>query len=265
MCDAIVEHYMPRGAGDELPASDLGVVVGIADRIDTITGCFAVGLAPTGSADPYGLRRAALGILRLLVDRQWSVNLTGLISRATQQLQGVVEVPKGLEGQVAEFLRVRFRGLLADIMKLPLDCVEAALAVGFSNPRDTRDRAEAMARLRERPDFETLAVAFKRVANILKDDVAPEGPNPSGFVEDDERSLWQAFTQIRDRVDSCLDESDYNGALQVLAELRGPVDRFFDAVLVMDNDEAVRSNRLAMLGRINDTFNRIADFRQLAV
>lgn len=265
VCTAIEEHYMPRGASDDLPTSAVAAVVGVADRLDTIVGCFAIGLVPTGSADPYGLRRAALGVLRLFSDQSWKVDLRVLVGRAAEQLEGTVPVSEKVIAQVLDFLKVRFRGLLTDSKSLPGDCVDAALAVGFADPRDAGARAEAVSDLRSRDDFEPLAAAFKRVANILKGQSPPGGPNPDAFVEDDERSLWKAYEGIRERVDSKLSGDDYAGALQVLVELKGPVDSFFDAVLVMDKDELIRDNRLAMLARINDTFTRIADFRQLAV
>jgi glycyl-tRNA synthetase beta chain len=260
---AIEEHYLPRGAGDDLPSADLGALIGLCDRLDTIVGGFAVGLAPTGSADAYGLRRAALGVLRILIDRGWSVGLPELLASAKAAYGDSVAINETVVAEVSEFLRVRMRGLLTE--SLPVDCVEAALAVGFAKPLDTQQRAQALAELRKRDDFEPLAAAFKRVANILKGQ-SPEGtPNPSVFVEADERALWEHFQAVQERVEGHLGQSDYGAALQVLSELRKPVDRFFDAVLVMDEDERVRANRLAMLGRINDTFIRIADFRQLAV
>jgi len=148
---------------------------------------------------------------------------------------------------------------------MPVDCIEAALAAGADDVPDARRRAEAVAQLRQRADFEPLAAAFKRVANILKDQDAMDGPDPEAFVEGDERALWSSFGEIEERARRHLDIGDYKAALQVLAELKAPVDRFFDAVLVMDKDEKVRNNRLALLGRINATFTQIADFRQLAV
>lgn len=266
VCLAISEHYLPRGAGDVLPTTDLGAVVGLADRIDTVVGCFAVGLAPSGSADPYGLRRAALGILAILLDRGWSVSLRALIATAAERL-GVaeVDVPEALRVEIATFFRTRLKGVLVDVHGLPADCVEAALNAGFDDVPDARARAEAVARLRTREDFEPLASGFKRVANILKGEAADGDPDSDRFAESEERALWDAFCVARNRVEALLGEGDYHGALQVLSELKGPVDQFFDAVLVMDKDESVRNNRLALLGRINATFTRIADFRQLTV
>jgi glycyl-tRNA synthetase beta chain len=268
VCAAIEDHYLPRGASDDLPGSDTGAVVGVADRLDTIAGCFCIGVVPTGSADPFGLRRAALGILRLFADREWTINLESLVLRAVGEVtkqQGIKVDADKVEAEILEFLRVRFRGLLTDGKALPGDCVDAALSIGFQDPRDARARAEAVSQLRSRDDFEPLAAAFKRVANILKGQSPQATPDPKAFVEDDERSLWSAFEGVRERVDGSLAKQDYVKALQILSELKGPVDKFFDAVLVMDKDERIRDNRLAMLGKINDTFTRIADFRQLAV
>lgn len=263
---AIAEHYLPRGAGDALPTSDVGAVVGLADRIDTVVGCFAVGLIPSGSADPYGLRRAALAIISILRDRDWPVRLDQLIDWAAVALaeRGKVILEAERRRAVLDFFRTRLRGVLVDT-GLPADCVDAALTAGFEDVPDVIARAGAVAELRKRPDFEPLATAFKRVANILKGAGAGADPDPGRFAEDAERALWAAFTDVRNRVDARLGEADYGQSLQILAELKEPVDRFFDAVLVMDENEGVRANRLALLGSINATFTRIADFRQLTV
>jgi glycyl-tRNA synthetase beta chain len=261
--EAILEHYLPRNAGDALPRTDVGAVLGIADRIDTLVGCFAVGLAPTGSADPYGLRRATLGILGILLDRGWSISLGHLVDLAAQALAGTVAVTGDHKAAVLGFLRTRLKGFLGE---LPADCVEAALTVGFDDVPDARARAQAVAVLRQREDFEPLGVAFKRVANILKGEAAAAGdPDPALFTADAERALWGAFGDIASQVERHLESGDYARALGVLAELKAPVDRFFDDVLVMDPDPVVRANRLALLARVGGSFARIADFRQLAV
>jgi glycyl-tRNA synthetase beta chain len=257
---AIEEHYMPRGSQAALPSSVPGAVVAIADRMDTLVACFSVGLVPTGSADPYALRRAALGVLAILLDRQWRVSLADLVDRTSAALK---VTPQARE-QVLEFMKTRLRGLLVEQQLAP-DCVDAALAAGYDVVVDARARAQAISGLRARADFEPLAAAFKRVANILKGQSIDRAPDPAAFVEGEEKALWQSFGEIAGRVDTRLESGDYAGALQVLAELKGPVDRFFDKVLVMDKDERVKANRLALLGRINGTFMRIADFRQLSV
>jgi glycyl-tRNA synthetase beta chain len=265
VCLGIEEHYQPRGAHDDLPTGDAGAVVGIADRLDTVVGCFAAGLSPSGSADPYGLRRSVVAILGILLDRGWSVPVTELVTWAADELDGTVAVSDEVRAEVFEFFRTRLRGMIGGDSKVPLDCVEAALAAGADDVPDAKRRAEALARLRKRDDFEPLAAAFKRVANILKDQKVAGDPDPAVFVESDEKALWSSFGEIEGRARSHLESRDYYSALQVLAELKAPVDRFFDSVLVMDEDHAVRDNRLALLGRINATFTQIADFRQLAV
>jgi glycyl-tRNA synthetase beta chain len=205
-------------------------------------------------------------VLAILAERGWAVPLDALVDRAVEALAGVVTVELARRAEILEFFKTRLRGQMVDAAGLPADCVDAALTADFAVVPDARARAEAVARLRTRPDFEPLAVAFKRVANILKDAPAAAGePDPERFGEEAERALWEAFCEVSGRVERHLVDGDYHGTLQVLAELRGPVDRFFDEVLVMDKDERVRENRLALLGRINATFTRIADFRQLAV
>jgi glycyl-tRNA synthetase beta chain len=263
VCAAIEEHYMPRGAGARLPAGAIGAVVGIADRMDTLLGCWSVGLAPTGSADPYGLRRAGLAVLAILGDRGWPTPLSWLVERAA----ALQSPPAGddVRRAVLEFLRTRLRGALAESADMAGDCVEAALAAGFDDVPDARARALALSKLRARADFEPLAVAFKRVANILKGESAHQAPDPSAFVESEEKALWSSYSDIQERVETRLRDKDYAAALTILAELKAPVDRFFDKVMVMDKDERVKKNRLALLGSINATFTRIADFRQLAV
>lgn len=265
VAEAIREHYLPRGSGDALPRSDVGAVLGIADRIDTLVGCFAVGLSPTGSADPYGLRRAALGILAILLDRGWSVPLSMLVQAAAAHLSATVEVRDECVEDVLEFFRKRLAGLLTE--QSEPDSVEAALSAGFDYVPDVKARALALSAFRTHADFEPLVAGFKRVANILKGRPPSElgTPDPAFFRADEETALWQAFCQVAERADERLAGSDYSGALTVLAELKNPVDRFFDAVLVMDDDVNIRDNRLALLGSINATFNRIADFRQLSV
>ena len=258
---AIEEHYMPRGSQAALPASVPGAIVAIADRMDTLVACFSVGLVPTGSADPYALRRAALGVLSILLDRGWRASLSDLVAGAGKSLKGMNDK---IRDQVLEFLKTRLRGLLVEA-QLAADCVDAALAAGFDVVVDARARAQALSGLRARADFEPLGAAFKRVANILKGQSIDRAPDPAAFVEGEEKALWQSFGEIEGRVATRLEDGDYAGALQVLAELKGPVDRFFDKVLVMDKDERVKANRLALLGRINATFTRIADFRQLSV
>jgi glycyl-tRNA synthetase beta chain len=265
VADAIFEHYLPRGATDKLPAAPLGAALGLADRLDTIVGCFAVGLAPTGSADAFGLRRAALAVLNLLLDRGWTVGLGALVDGAARELAGKIQWTPALRAQVLEFFSTRLRGLLVDGRRLPPDCVDAALAAGFENVPDALARATAVAHLRDRADFEPLAVAFKRVANILKGETVAAQVDEARFAHASEKALWASFQGVKSGVEAKLAAHEYDAALRELATLKPAVDKFFEDVLVMDKDPAIKQNRLALLGAINATFTRVADFRQLAV
>ncbi len=263
VADAIAEHYQPRGASDALPRGDLGAIVGLADRIDTLVGCFAVGLEPTGSADPFALRRAALAIVAVLLGRGWSVPLTWLAETAATAGYGkptfAAAVPR-----VVEFVRTRLRGVLAETY--PADVVEAVLAVQGEDLPDARARALALAHLRKREDFEPLGIAFKRVANILKSSAA-EGTafDPALAADPAERALHDRWRDVSARVRPLVERKDYGAALAALADLRVPVDRLFDAVLVMDPDPMVRANRLALLALVGAAFSGIADFKLLQV
>ncbi|MFH0903131.1 MAG: glycine--tRNA ligase subunit beta, partial [Pseudomonadota bacterium] len=265
VADAIFEHYLPRGAGDRLPRGALGAALGIADRLDTIAGCFAVGLQPTGSADPFGLRRAALAVLNILIGRGWRFPLRELLAAAGGQIASKVPFSDEVAGQVLDFFAGRLRGLLCEGKELPTDCVDAALTAGWYDVPDALARAEAVSRLRERPDFEPLGIAFKRVANILKGEKPRGEPDAGLWAHPSERALWERFVAIRQEARARISSRDYDAALRELALLKPEVDRFFDNVMVMDKDPALRNNRLALLGSINATFNEIADFRQLAV
>jgi glycyl-tRNA synthetase beta chain len=276
---AIVEHYLPRGAGGALPTSVEGALVGIADRIDTLVGCFATGLEPSGSADPYGLRRAAIAILQILLDRGpggahhvpgagWPIDLDVLIELGAHQFAGAVEVTDNHAGQLREFFRGRLRGLLVDEGLSPLD-VEAALGAGFDDPCDARLRARDLAVV-PTPAREV----FKRIANIL-DDAHGKGERitgevvPARFVAEGnvEWRLWKALEAMRERIESALAEQRYRDLFVLLVELQPTVAAFFDkgGVMVMDPDPALRENRLSLLTRILTPFARVADFRQLAV
>jgi len=263
VAQALYEHYLPRGATDVLPEGLVGAVLGVADRADTIVGCFGVGLQPTGSADPYALRRAAIGILQIILARKWRLSLKDLAYNAARGYEN----KKFMEAvpDVLEFFKGRLRGLLAE--SAPTDVVEAVLAVGAEDAVDALARAKALAGLKQREDFEPIATTFKRVANILKGEEVSDVPldfdGPS--VEPEEKALWEAFRSIEERVRAKIAAHEYDGALLDLVGLRPPVDLFFDKVLVMAEDPLLRGRRLGLLGRINRLFASIADFRQLAV
>ncbi|GAB4185323.1 MAG: glycine--tRNA ligase subunit beta [Geothermobacteraceae bacterium] len=259
---AIYEHYLPVEAGGELPSDNVGAFVSIADKIDTICGCFGVGLIPTGSADPYALRRSALGILNIIFDRGFRLSLAGLVDRSLELLKEKLTRPVvEVRSDVLNFFAGRFRNMFEDV---PADVLDAVIAAGFDDPVDALARARALAQLKGREDFEPLAVAFKRVGNILrKADTVPQ-VDDSLFEADCERELWQRVGQARSEVEAAVGAGDYGAALQAIAALRPQVDVFFDGVMVMAEDERLRGNRLALLKTVADLFADIADFARIA-
>lgn len=258
---AIAEHYLPNQAGGELPKSDIGAFVSIADKLDTICGCFGVGLIPTGAADPYALRRATIGIIAIILDKGYRLSLNRLIDNALDLLADKLARPKEqVAGDVLEFFRARFINLLGS--SFAADAVDAAIAAEFDDLVDVKARIAALAEFKNHPDFEPLAVAFKRVCNIIKDGVdAPV--DPALFEDDAEGGLLKAVQSVKSSADGLISSGAWLDALALIATLRGPVDLFFDKVMVMADDPRVRSNRLALLTTIARLFSKIADFSRI--
>jgi glycyl-tRNA synthetase beta chain len=259
---AIHEHYLPTQAGGALPASDIGALVSIADKLDTICGCFGVGLIPTGTADPYALRRSAIGIIAIVLDRGYDFLLTELIDDSLKLLQKkLTREFDTVSAEVLEFFRGRYVNMMAG--RYPSDVVDAAVAVSFDNLNDTTARIEALEKFKERPDFEPLAVAFKRVCNIVKQgsDIPVNG---TLFQVEAERELFTAFEMISTSAGEKIAAKNYLAALKEIAGLRGAVDTFFEQVMVMVDDEKVKNNRLALLTGIARLFGAIADFARLS-
>lgn len=260
---AIYEHYLPVQAGGELPSDNVGAFVSIADKIDTICGCFSVGLIPTGTADPYALRRSAIGILNIILERCYRLSLADLVEESVALLQDkLVRAPEDVVAEVLEFIRMRFLNMLV-AQGQPQDVVEAILSVSFADAVDALSRVRALAEFRGRDDFEPLAVAFKRVGNIIKgskDDQVDE----SLFEEPCEGELFAVLQKVEGDFASFLEKGDYVAALLIVAGLRGPVDTFFDGVMVMAKDEEIKRNRLALLTRVAGVFRQIADFSRIA-
>ena len=258
---AIAEHYLPTQAGGELPASDIGALVSIADKLDTICGCFGVGLIPTGAADPYALRRAALGIIAIILNRRYVLSLGTLIDSSLELLAAKLTRPRvEVAAEVREFFRARFINLMAG--EFPTDTVEAAAAAGSYDLVDFRARIAALAEFKTHPDFEALAVAFKRAGNIVREGVSAP-IDPALFADPAEGHLFEAFRDVRVAVESRIAAKEYLDALTEIATLRGPVDTFFEKVMVMADDERVRTNRLALLTGITRLVGGIADFGRL--
>ena len=261
VANAIAEHYLPNQAGGDLPASDIGALVSIADKLDTICGCFSVGLIPTGSADPYALRRAALGIINIILDRRYKLSLQVLVTKALDQLEKKSTRPRQeVTSDVLNFFEDRFINLMA--MKYPVDVVDAAFSASRDDLVAASLRIAALADLKNRPDFEPLAVAFKRVCNIVKEPVTVPVDEVL-FQDPAEGKLFQAFTCVRSSVEDLVAAGDYLGALTRIATLKDVVDDFFDSVMVMAEEERVKNNRLALLQEIKGLFKDIADFAKI--
>ncbi len=263
---AIAEHYLPRGAEDGLPTGDAGAVVGLADRLDTIAACFALRLLPSGSNDPYALRRAALAVLRLLAGRAWRVPLTALVADAIAGLPAEANhAPAAqLQAEITDFFRGRLRSWLGDL-HAP-DTAEAVLEVDLDDVPAVFERAAALTAFRAHPEFAALAAGFKRIANLArKADVDDLGAavDASRFEVAAEAGLLTAIAAVESEVSVATQRRDWQGALLQLASLRPAVDAFFDGVLVMADDPALRRNRLALLGRAAALFARLADFSRV--
>ena len=261
--DAISEHYLPAFAGDRLPSSPVGDVVSIADKMDTIVGCFGVGLVPTGTADPFGLRRQALGIIRIVLEKEYSLSLGELIEESEKQLKEKMGRPvEQVKEEVLDFFRVRYQNFLLD-RGTAFDVTDAVLSISFDDLLDVQGRIDALKKAREWKDFESIVIAFKRAMNILKGSLPKKEITPSLFVEAVEQNLYQSFLKGKKEIDFHLSRRDYSAALLEMTQMKKPIDDFFDGVMVMVEGEAVRSNRLALLDAIRKLFLRIADFSRL--
>jgi glycyl-tRNA synthetase beta chain len=260
---AIEEHYRPVYSGAPLPGSPVGAILSIADKIDSICGCFSVGLVPTGASDPYALRRQGIGILQIMQDQGFSFSLSDLIEESLTHFKP--QNPAMVQGQVYTFLQNRMTHLLVDD-GFSKDTVAAVLSVAADNIPDTWRRAGALEQLKAKPDFEPLAVAFKRVVNIIKkaDDIQAKGADQNLFQHESEAALLNAYKQVKNRVEDDLANGLYDQALVKIASLRDPVDDFFEGVMVMADDVNVRHNRLALLGNIAALFGKFADFSKLS-
>jgi len=264
VADAIEEHYMPVRSDGKLPGSLSGALLSIADKMDTICGTIAIGLKPSGTADPYGLRRLALGVLHIIEERSLSFSLKALIAEASHRLENQFsDISKGLTGDVITFLKRRFfydftaRGIDHDL-------VEAATRVEFDDVQDCVLRLKALASVRSMPEFEPLSIAFKRVMNILK---GFEGGtvNPSLLEEMEEKALYEVYISVEKKVGVFFQGREYEQALVTLLSLKPQVDSFFDHVMVMTDNLDVRANRLALLWSIACLFSRIGDLSAINI
>ena len=271
---AIEEHYLPRFAGDLPPKGDAGAIVGLADRLDTLAGIFGIGKPPTGAADPFALRRACLGVVHIVLAKGYRFSLSGAVDEALSLLTGKLTVPTTeARRQLLDFFRGRLKVAWAE--GLGPDLVEAVLAAGFDDLWAARHRLDALAAIRGAPEFLPLASAFKRAVSLLEK-AGPKAlpPPPAGqsfldgveldrLVEDPERALYKAALVARQRAERALEASDYALVLREVTSLKPAIDLFFDKVLVMAEDRAVRDNRLRLLAALRELFGLVADLSQI--
>ncbi|MDH3719710.1 MAG: glycine--tRNA ligase subunit beta [Planctomycetota bacterium] len=268
VAQAIEEQYLPRHAGGELPRSADGQVLALADRLDTLAGIFSIGKKPSGNRDPFGLRRAALGIVRILVECGLDLDLRAMITVAIDaQPAGKIEKDALCES-LYTFISDRLRRYFLDRdTSLDTETFDAVLARHPDSLVDFERRLRAVQSFIELEPASSLAAANKRIANILRQAGDPEGfaVKKKLLSEDAELELWSALEKARLTVEPMLESRDYTEALTLLAELRSPVDRFFDDVMVMAEDKATRNNRLALLGELRALFLDVADISRLAI
>ena len=259
---ALNEQYMPRFAGDELPKSLVASAVALADKFDTLTGIFGIGQAPKGSADPFALRRAALGALRIIVEKNLPLDLEDLVKKSAA-LFGDKLTNQNVVADVVDFMLGRFRAWYQD-EGIAVDVIQAVLARRPTRPADFDARVRAVSHFRTLDSAEALAAANKRVSNILaKADAAIGEINLTACVEPAEKALAEAVLALRTEVQPLIAQGDYTTVLDKLANLRAPVDSFFDNVMVNAEDLALRQNRLAILNTLQDLFLQVADISVL--
>ena len=267
---AIYDHYKPVGVDDSIPRNLAGCAVSLADKLDSLVACFAVGIIPSGSSDAFALRRAASGIVQILLERKLPLSLSAAISASAKGLfahKPKIEVAPEVEKKVLEFIGERAKYMLREKHGFAYDEVNAAMAAGADDLVDARHRITALKSIRHSKNFEPLAMAFKRIRKILEK-AGPDGAkartvNAELFREEAERQLHREALVLAERASAHKRGGRYKEALESISELRPTVDRFFDDVMVMDEDEAVRKNRLALLAGLLKEFSTIADFSEM--
>ena len=267
VAQAIAEHYQPRFAGDELPASEVGKVVALADKLDSLVGIFAAGEPPSGDKDPYGLRRAALGVLRILIEGELALDLMELIEIAVAAYSGgPLKIDDETAAQVFAFCAERLTAYYA-AKDFSAEEITAVAVRNPTSPLDFDRRVRAVSAFRKLPAASSLAAANKRIGNILRraDQVIPDRVDPGYLTDAAEQDLNKVFIKIKDEVQAKFGTQAYQDGLVQLAQLRQAIDRFFDDVMVMTEDPQLRANRLALLQQIHELFLQVADVSQLQV
>ena len=268
VANAIAEHYLPKGMGDKLPSDDVAIAVALADRIDTLIGIFGIGQFPTGSKDPFALRRASLGVLRILVEKNINIDLGQLIDWALDSKWEVAltaEAKADTKATLIDYMLDRFSAWYQD-QNIPTVVFQAVRAKGITQPLDINKRVQAVYAFSKLEGAEALAAANKRVSNILaKNDAFIGAPqvNEALLQEDAEKALAESVEVMTEALEPAFATGNYQEALSKLADLREPVDAFFDNVMVMADDEALKKNRLTLLNNLRNLFLQVADISVL--
>ena len=260
---ALDEQYMPRGGSDRTPATATGQILAISDKLDTLVGIFAIGQKPTGEKDPYALRRAALGILRTIIERELDLDLRALLAESARLFPDDVDAVAAVDA-VFEFMLERLRAYYAD-RNIPVDVFDAVYALRPSRPLDFSKRIQAVSAFRLLPEAESLSAANKRVGNILKKTEADTAAvvNAGLFEVQEEENLYNELEALKRKTEPQFEAGDYETALCELSVLRKPIDDFFDNVMVMTDSDRIRNNRIALLNKMHRLFMRAADLSRL--
>ena len=261
---AIFEQYLPRFSGDILPTTTAGAILSISDKLDTIAGSFAIGVQPTGSQDPYGLRRQALGIINIILDKKISLSLEEIIDFALYiyvDENNLVFNYEEVKSQILEFFNGRIKNMFMD-MGIRYDIIDGVLSTDIDDIYDLKIRADKINDYLKQDGFEDVIMTFNRVANLAEKSSNIEFKEEL-LIEEAEIKLYKVFIGIEEKVHQALNKKEYDKALDIFMELKGPVDNFFDEVMVMVEDESIRENRLALLAKVSDTMLLICDLSKL--
>jgi glycyl-tRNA synthetase beta chain len=261
---AMSEHYQPRFAGDALPLTQTGTAVALADKLETLVGIWGIGLQPTGDKDPFALRRHALGILRMLIEKRLPLALSDLLEDTVQRMPTIPRMTAEQLAEVTAFLHDRLRGILRERGYAPNE-IEAVVAQNPDTLDNIIERLNAVKAFAALPEAESLAAANKRITNILKKTDGIVQTVDKGLLKEvAEEGLYSAMTLLKPEVDAAFAQGDFTATLKSLARLRNHVDAFFTDVMVMADDTQLRNNRLALLSNLHGMMNRVADISKLA-
>jgi len=261
---AIKEHYRPSFSGDALPSTTVGSIVSIADKLDTIMGCIGVGLLPSGSEDPYGLRRHSLGIIQIMTNQNWQVSLNELIQKGIILLAGKIKLTSDdIHRHTQALFSQRYKTVLI-AEEYPYDAIDAVLSANIDSLVDVRQKVVALSDLKKQPYFEPLATTFRRVVSILNDE--SDGDIQTSLLnEQAEKKLYDEYKRVKEPIENYLNQKQFPQALEKIVEIKETVDEFFEHIMVMTKEDKLRKNRLRLLKHISLLFSNIADFSKIVL